>query len=275
MQDEITGRYLQENQVLIVRKPDFGYSSMSPMLAGNIGSIGGINEKAIGVSEATCLTQDTTLYGIPASIRMGMVLDSVDNIESALQILNSNRTCGWNLFISDGKVPKGLILEQTANCSHICTWDESYEDNSPFWKISYVLRRTNCYVSPECAALQRENYNSKSLSDIVNFLLKKDSFFAEWTHYKALSEEIDQLWGNLDLNNSITLLRDVYNGKTDIIFRYMRERLHRKEPIHQWVATPKTGEMIVCFATKDKTGLEASTHYANLFDLTNSHNKIK
>ena len=153
LRDPVSGNYFQENHVVIIRDPDDGYASLYTIGAGDIGCWGGINEKGIGVSETTCLPQDTTLHGIPASFRMRSVLDFVDNGDDAITIMNSNRTCGWNLLISDGNIPEGYVIEQTANISYVSTWDDAIESTEPFWMIQQVLRRTNCYISPECALL--------------------------------------------------------------------------------------------------------------------------
>ncbi len=118
--DSISGIYLHENQVIIVRNPIDDYASMSPMWAGRIGSWGKINEKGIGVGETTCWTNDISISGICANFRMGMVLDSAENGEEALLILDSNKTVGWNLLVSDGNIPEGFVLEQTANESYVC-----------------------------------------------------------------------------------------------------------------------------------------------------------
>ena len=112
MKDPISGHYLQDNHVVIIRVPDEGYASMYPIAAGDIGCWGGINEKGIAISETTCHPDDTTLQGIPASIRMRMVMDSTDNADDVITVMNTNRTCGWNLLISDGNIPMGYIIEQ-------------------------------------------------------------------------------------------------------------------------------------------------------------------
>lgn len=141
IQDSISGRYLQENQVLLVHAPNEGYASMGPTWSGGVGSYGGINEKGIAISETTCWTNDTTLEGTCASFRMGVVLDTADSASEALHIMNTNRTCGWSLLISDANEPIGYVLEQTATMSHICTWADPEESKDPFWKIETVLRQ--------------------------------------------------------------------------------------------------------------------------------------
>jgi len=270
LRDPVTGNYFQENHVVIIRDPDEGYASLYPIGAGDIGCWGGINEKGIGVSETTCLPQDTTLHGIPASFRMRSVLDFVDNGEDAITIMNSNRTCGWNLLISDGNIPEGYVLEQTANISHMSTWDDSVESTEPFWMIQQVLRRTNCYISPECALLERDNYDPSGIMGLIRFFSGKDTRFVVWTHYRVLSEGLEESWGNLDVNVTMKILCDMYLGKTDMILNILQRLFFIYQPFHQWVACPETGEMVVTFASSDKIASANPVHHFNLFELLES-----
>jgi len=272
--DPITGKYLQENQVLIVRNPVDDFASMSPMWAGRIGSWGGINEKGIAVSETTCWTNDTSLHGICAAFRLGMVLDTAESSTEAINILNEKKTVGWNLLISDGNIQVGYVLEQTANISYISTWNDTAENTKPFWMIEDVLRRTNCYISTECADLERENYNPRSLQSIIEYLLGKDSYFGIWKHYVSLSKGIERYRGSLDLNNSMTLLRDCYTGKYDLFF-YIMQKMNAFSPMHQWVACPTTGDMLICFASKDAIASVNPVHHFNLFNLLESEPPIQ
>jgi hypothetical protein len=266
LQDPETGLFLQECQVLCVREPDNGYASVYPLLCGDVGSYGGINDQGIGVAENTCHTNDTTLEGTVASVRMRMVLDAAENAAEAITILNTNRTCGWNLFISDGNTPEGYVLEQTATVSYLCTHDDPVESTTPFWMIEDVIRRSNCFVSPACAALEREHYDPGGLLGFLRLLLKKDGYFVMWTHYKALSNGLEKRWGALDLNSTMDILRYVYLGKTNFLFNIFM-KLYFYQPTHQWVACPQTGDMVISFASADEMAPSTPVHYFNLFDL--------
>ncbi len=270
LRDLVTGQYLQEDQAVIIRNPDEGYASLYPILAGEIGCWGGINEKGIGVSETTCLPNDTTLHGIPVSFRMRMVLDSVDKGEDAIAIMNSNRTCGWNLFISDGNIPTGYVLEQSANISYVSTWNDTIESIPPFWAIPQVLRRTNCYISPICAALEREYYDPSGISGFIRYLLGLDVRFVIWTHYRVLSEGLEESWGHLDVNETMKILSDMYLCKTDPIFTLFQRLFSIYTPYHQWVACPETGEMAVTFASAHRISSANPVHHYNLFKLLES-----
>jgi hypothetical protein len=250
---------------------------MYPTIAGHVGIWGGINEKGISVGENSCFTHDTTLNGIPCSFRMRMVLDTTDNLDEAVCIMDSNKTCGWNLFISDANIPKGVVLEQTANVSRLCTWDDPIEFKGPFFRINHVLRRANMFLSPECVELERGHYRPNGILGYLRLFLwrytlneKGDFYFLIWLHYKALSKGLLRYWGRLDLNTSMKMFQDVYLGKTDFLFNTFQKRYRPPQPLQQWVSTPKTGDILVCFASRGKTAAENPIHHFNLFDLLNS-----
>lgn len=269
IRDPETGTYLQENLVLIVRNPDNGYASLYPEFAGNICSWGGINEKGIGIGEMTCLTNDTTFHGISAAFRMRMVLDHASTAEEALNIMSSNRTCGWNFIISDGKIPIGYVVGQTANLLYVGEWDNPVESTCPFWEIEDVVRRLPMFISPECAAVEeyRNYYDPSGLRGFLMFLLAKNWHFNGWIEYKALSKEIERQWGKLNLNSTMSMLRDLYLGKTRSLFSLSVKLFGVFPALFQWVACPETGDMVVSFASVDKGACENPVHYFNMYKL--------
>ena len=94
----------------------------------------------------------------------------------------------------------------------------------------------------------------------------KDLYFGIWKHYVALSKGIESNWGTLDLASSMAMFRDVYKGKNDLIF-FLMQKMNAYSSMHQWVAYPKTGDMLICFANKDKIASYNPVHEFNLFEL--------
>jgi hypothetical protein len=90
-----------------------------------------------------------------------------------------------------------------------------------------------------------------------------------WLHYKTLSEEIKKIWGNIELNNSMDMIREIYSGKTDFRF-FIVQKMEVYVPIHQWVACPETGDMLVSFADTINEAHENPIFFFNLFDLLNA-----
>jgi hypothetical protein len=249
--------------VLIVRTPDTNYASVYPEFAGSVCSWGGINEYGIGISANTCLTYDSTFYGISAAFRMRMVLDYAATMEEAIAIMNSHRTCGWNFIISDGKIPSGCVIEQTANLVYVGAWFDPIESTYPFWELEEVVRRSPMFISPVCAATQpqRDSYDPSGLHGFLRFVLGKNLYFKVWNHYRALSEEFETQWGTLDVNRTMSLLRDVYLGSTDLFF-FIMQKFASFKALHQWVACPETGAFVISFAdAATDTACENLVHY--------------
>jgi hypothetical protein len=132
--------------------------------------------------------------------------------------------------------------------------------------IENVMRRTNCFVSPECAVMERELYNPQGFRGLFRFLVYGDVSFVAWTHYRALSKGFEKHWGKLDLNTTMEMLRCVYRGRTNVIF-YIMMKLSFYQPVHQWVACPETGEMVISFASIENMAFYEPVHYFNLFEL--------
>ena len=272
IRDPVTGKYLQENSVLIIRKPCNGYASLDPSFAGFVGSLGGMNEKGIAVGVISSWSHDEQYTGIPIVFRQRMVLDHAASINDALSILISNRTCGWNLIVSDGKIPIGCAVEVTANHYYIGTWNNTVESIYPFWKIDHVVRRTNIFIDPTTAATQRRRYDPRLFPVLSLFISINPLGWSmtpssiPWIHYRALSLGIEERWSKLDLNETMNLTRELYHGEIDPFFRIL-VKLGFYATLHQWVACPETGDILISFATADKEAHENPVYHFNLFSM--------
>jgi hypothetical protein len=275
MIDPITETNLRENQIFMIRNPENGYASIEPSFSGLIGGPGGINENGIGIGILCSYCFDeinsTHAEGIPVTFRIKMVLDQAFNSSEGLAIINSNKTCGYNFIISDKDV--AYAVEQTLTSSYYGKWDDSVESTRPFWLIDHVVRRTNIFINPDLSAVQRDCYNP-SFFPILNLFFKKNpvgyksNFLSStsWLHYRTLSKEIEKLWSCIELNNSIDMLRNIYLGKTGFRF-FIVQRIGTYIPLHQWVACPETGDILISFASVEKNAHENPVYYFNLFEL--------
>lgn len=267
--DPETGTLLQENIVIIVRTPETGYASIMPEFAGAISAWHGINEKGIVVGEVSCMTWDTTLHGISQCFRMRMMLDRCDTAEEAISILTSNRTCGTNFVLSDANVPIGYVFEQTANISYVGTWDDPVEGIDPFWQIKDVVRRTWIFIDPECAAVEyrRVRYDPSGLRAIWDAAMGTSNMIFPWTHYRALSQQIEKYYGTLDVNSTMNALREEYSGESDFLW-YLATHLYGVGScLCQWVVCPETGELAVSFSRSATWACYEPVHYFNIFEL--------
>jgi hypothetical protein len=265
IRDNQTNTYLYENQVIVVRNPDDAYASIAPIFAGDIVVIGGFNENGVGVSELTIIGDDTTFNGINAGYRMRMVLDYADDGGEAVDIMNSNRTCCWNFIVSDGSCPIGFAIEQSANLAYTNTWYDAVESTKPFWEIKHVVRRGNCYINPRMAELQRRYYDPSGIMGYLRMLFRIDFTYIKWVQYKAISEEIEHQYGSLNSVSALSLLRDVYLGKTNLMFRLLLT--DKSHTARQWVGCLETGDLTICFAEDEKEAYQNNVHTFNFYEL--------
>jgi len=264
--DEVSGVALNELHAIFVRNPKDKFRSMSVSFIGDACSLGGFNEKGIAVGEMSCKSDDTTYDAINIAFRMRMILDHADNLDEAIEIMKNKRGCGWNNIISDAVLNKGVVVEQTANIFYVGEWDDPVESKRPFYKIEDVVRRTNFYINPETAKTQRQHYNPRGLLSLFRHLFKNDKYFIQWNHYKTLSKRINLYHGSLDVDKTMIMVREVYSGEGNIVFKYFQNK-GEKQAMHQWVANPKTGDFLVSFGSLGKSAHENPVHSFNFYDL--------
>jgi len=75
--------------------------------------------------------------------------------------------------------------------------------------------------------------------------------------------------GELDLNNVLSLFRDVYLGKNGGVPWYLIRHMSMdmRGPWYQWSYSPKTGDMLICYADPDNWASENSVHHFNFYEL--------
>jgi hypothetical protein len=272
IQDPVSGRFAHWNTILIVREPENESASLCPSIAGSFHTGGGMNDYGVCLGLQICWSKDQTFEGNPYHFRVQEVLDSAATAEQALQILNTNRTHGFNIIVSQADPAVGFALEQTANHTYIGTYNNTVESTAPFWAFDHVVRRTNVFEDPTIAATQRTPYNPAGFIAFLKllFMQKSNPYFAVFQLYKSVSKHINASWGDLDLNTTMTVLRSGYRADEFLLLRlikFLGNGTGMAEAWNQWVACPATGDMIFSFATHDQMAFTAQTHYVNLYDL--------
>ena len=241
VQDPVSGKYAHENTVLVIRNPDNGSASLCPSVAGSFHTGGGINANGVAVGIQICWSKDQTVQGNPYHFRVQAVLDSATNAEEALQILNTNRTHGFNFIVSQADPTEGFILEQSANLTYVGTYNDSVENKPPFWGIDHVVRRTNVFIEPTIAETQRNRYDPTGFIGLLNLLLFQKScpFFAVYQLYKSVSKQLNTSWGALTLNETMTVLQNGYRAQGFPLLRLIEvlgKGTGMAEAWNQWVA---------------------------------------
>jgi len=272
--DPVTGKYASDDQLLIVRNPDEGYSSIVIGLSVEVGAEGGFNEHGIGIGFSAVYTPDIETEGITSGIRKRMVLEESETLEQATDIYSKNATCGWNIIISDWKNSTAVVIEQSGNYNKICHWNDSCEDAFPSWKIDHVIRRNNFFLNPILAGFREDTYEK---SNIFRFIISRFGiktyydYYGFILHYNVMSDAIEKDWGNLDLNNTINMMRSVYSAKTDPFYRFFKifSNIY-SQTWHQWVVCPETGELVVSFSNQTRTAFIEPLHRFNIYELMNA-----
>lgn len=273
IQDPVSGKYAHENTILIVRNPANGSASLCPSIAGSFHTGGGMNLHGVALGIQICWSKDQTFQGTPYHFRVQQVLDYATNATVALEMLNTNRTHGFNFVVSQADPAEGFVLEQTANHTYIGTHNDTVESTQPFWAIEHVVRRTNVFIEPTIAKTQRNRYDPRGFIGFLNLLLYKKTncpFFAVYQLYESVSKQIYVSWGTLNLNETMEVLQTGYHGEGFPLLRLI-EMLGKgtgmAEAWNQWVACAATGDMVVSFATHDQMAFKVKPHYFNFYDL--------
>ena len=270
VKDPETRVYLHENQILMVREPDNCYASITTVVAGCHTICGGMNEKSISLGSEGSPSYDCSDCSGNEYVSQLQVLDHASSAAEAIAIKKVNRNGPWNLIICDGKIPTALVIESTANLWSVSTWDSPIESISPFWSIDHVVRRKNMFIHPLTANTQRERYDPRTYL-VRGMLPGVIPWFNPWRYYKTLSEETEKIWGTINLDNTMNMMRSIYCGETDLyLFLSWKMGWEPFAAYYQWVFCPETGDMIVSFAHGENFAQYEDVHHFNLFELLNS-----
>lgn len=262
--DPQTGAYIQDTPVLVVGDPVDGCGFIYPTFAGYVVE-DGMNENGVVVANMWSPNHDHRSQGAPMGTRLFETLFTAHTAQDAIDIITSDRTFGYNFVVSDGKTPPaGYAVETTANHTYVGSWDGPAEALPPFWSIKDVVRRSNMFLDPATAALQRDPYNPRHPRHILG-MLQGEPWYYVWHHYKALSNGVDRLRGTLTLNTTFDMLRDVYTGRYDPVWRLLVSG-YPKETWWQWVVRPATGEIRISFAERERSAYHNDIHGLNLLE---------
>ena len=274
VKDPDTDTYECNRQVVLVRKPDIGYDSVSIALPGCICVEEGMNERKIVISYTNIIVDDYSKQGVPMGLRQRMVLDNADSYLDAIDIMNQNKVCGKNFLISDGKIPVSVVMEQDANNSYVSTWDDDLEKTYPSRVINNTVRRGNFFLNYSIAGLNDNFYKKSTFLRFVLFLLDfkvEYNYYYTLLHFTVLSDEVEKNWGNFDHNLSINVLRNIYSGKTNLFYGLINKLGGSyRNSWSQISYCPETGDIILSFAKDGQTAFKQEINRFNFNDLVNN-----
>jgi len=106
------GRLTAPAAIVFHYRPEEGNGFLSVAWAGFIGALTGMNEHGLTVTEITSRTPCVSPEGIPLMLLLRMVLQYASSIEDAIEIIRSSpRTAGFNITLTDGRVPEAVCVE--------------------------------------------------------------------------------------------------------------------------------------------------------------------
>ena len=276
IQDPTTNSFIQDSPIIVIVNPDDEqYNAfMYPTFAGYVIE-DGINEKGIAVSNMWSPNDDQTEFGAPMGVRLFESLYRADTAQKAIDIITSNRTFGYNFIVSDAKIPIAYAVETTASKTYAGTWNDPSEDIFPFWAITNVVRRTNCFLDPDVAETQRDFYNPNHIAYWLSvFGNHPTPWVVVWFHFKALSKGIETHYGDLNVNRTIFMMRQVYHGAYDPLWNIALRQRTNWTTWWQWVACPETGDMKISFADGEMSAHRNTVFSINLLDTIKNKSPI-
>lgn len=102
---------LQDHAVLTIAEPEGKIPFVNVTYAGFIGSVTGMNAKAISIGEMGGRGLGHW-EGIPMALLVRMALEEADTLDKAVAIFRDNpRTCEYYYVVADGKTGKGVGME--------------------------------------------------------------------------------------------------------------------------------------------------------------------
>ncbi len=114
-------RQVQEAvSVCISRCPDSGLNNLSVTTAGCVGTYTGMSQTKISVAEVVSPHGTGSPDGVPVSFLLRSILDHASSLDEAFEMVEKHeRTCGFNLALSDGKTGQAMCIEYTHDvCAH-------------------------------------------------------------------------------------------------------------------------------------------------------------
>ena len=113
--DYLRGVGLEQNAVVIVHQPDFGYAWVNIGYAGFVGTVTAMNEKGISIGEMGGGGYGQW-DGKPMAHLMREVMEKASTLEEAVKIMRqSPRTCQYYYVISDGKTRQAVGVAANPN----------------------------------------------------------------------------------------------------------------------------------------------------------------
>jgi len=138
---------LRQHLLITVRRPSQGNAFAAVGLAGTVGVWAGMNEEKIVATLSSSPSVDVASRGQPLSFVLRQTLERAGDLTEAMDLmLAPGRLYGGNVILGDGKAPKAIVIEASANRHAV------FEPEAD----STLVVRTNHFLDPELALIQHE-----------------------------------------------------------------------------------------------------------------------
>ncbi len=221
-----------QGTLVLLHEPPDGQRWMSIGIIGLIGSISGINESGIAISEIGAETNDRTQAGMPMPILLEDVLARARTLDEAVAIVRAAPgTGGYNYMIGSARERRGVAIEKTAR--HTAVFEigpENYRDN-PFFES---------FVGFDCRADTAADPVVRSVQDCSGGPGSPVGRTAYEKRYRK-QLELFEAWGRkLDITRAAELANEVAprNNLHSILYDFERARVYLRN--QAWFADGRT-----------------------------------
>ncbi len=253
------------SRLLMIVKPEEGFSHACMTHPGMVGIDGGFNEKGIAMMTQYNPSIHETMEGCGIGILSRILLTNASNLDEAHNVFTENPRCtGIAYHVADSVAKKAAVIETSSKHVTIrnpesgqnCLWTSNHSNSYPDWEnyegYNMVIDQAPVYELDDVNSIEEWQ---ESLRDPDNPYVASPSRFER---YRALLKEYK---GNIKKENAVKILSDRYDPYTG-----------RQRPKY----TPSVSNNVlgtICALYQDDTFFEDdpektfSAHVANLWSM--------
>lgn len=145
-----------EHAVLLVHEPPGKRRYLSIGFVGLVGTVSGINDAGISLTEIGADSADWTERGMPMPLLLEHVLAEASTLDEAVRILSTTPgNGGYNYLVGSARERRGAVVEATAR--HAAVFEigaDNYAENPAFFGFTGFDARSSVAAAPGIRSLQ-------------------------------------------------------------------------------------------------------------------------
>lgn len=148
-----------QRAVLLVHEPPGKRRYLSIGFVGLVGTVSGINDAGISLTEIGAGSEDWTERGMPMPLLLEKVLAEASTLDEAVHILRTTPgNGGYNYLIGSARERRGAVVEATARHSAVFEiGPDNYADNPVFFGFAGFDARSSTAAAPWIRSLQEDS----------------------------------------------------------------------------------------------------------------------